>query len=53
MASREQGCKGRPRSTGPLPPVFDPQAFIETMGSIIATIVQAAVAGGQGGMSNL
>ena len=53
MASRGQGCKGRPRGTGPPPPIFDPQAFIETMGSTIATIVQAGVAGGQGGMSNL
>ena len=53
MASRRRGSRGRPRSYGPPPPVFDPQAFMETMGSTIATIVQAGVAGGQEGMSNL
>ena len=50
MASRGRGSKGRPRGYGPPPPVFDPKAYMETMGSTVATIVQAGVAGGQGGM---
>ena len=53
MVSRGLGRRGRPQGYGPPPPVFDPQAFIETMGATVATIVQAGVAGGQGGMSNL
>ena len=53
MASRGQGRRGRPRGTSPPPPVFYPQAFMETMGATIATIVQASVAESQGGMSNL
>ena len=46
MASRGRGRRGRPQGYGPLPLVFDPQAFMETMGATIATIVQAGVAGG-------
>ena len=53
MVSHRRGRIGRPRGTGPPPPVFDPQAFMETMGATVATIVQAGVAEGQGGMSNL
>ena len=54
MACRGRGCRGRPRGYGPPPPpIFDPQAFIETMGATVATIVQAGVVGGQGGMGNL
>ena len=46
MASRGRGRRGRPRGTGPPPPVFNPKAFMETMGATVATIVQACVAGG-------
>ena len=46
MASRGLGRRGRLWGTGPLPPVFDPHAFMETMGATIATIVQVGVAGG-------
>ena len=53
MACCRRGRKGPPWGYGPPSPVFDPQAFIETMGVTVATIVQAGVAGGQGGMSNL
>ena len=53
MASRGRGRRGLPRGTGPSPLVFYPRDFIETMGATVATIVQAGVAGGQGGMSNL
>ena len=53
MASRGRGRRGPPWGTGPLPLIFDPQAFMETMGATVAIIVQAGVAGGQGGMSNL
>ena len=53
MASRGRGRKGRPWGYGPPSPVFDPQNFIETMGTTVATIVQAGVIRGQGRMSNL
>ena len=53
MASRGRGRRGRPWGYGPPPPIFDLQAFMETMGATVATIVQAGVAGAQGGMSNL
>ena len=53
MTSRGQGHKGRPRGTSPPPLVFDPQAFMETMGAIVATIIQAGVTGGYRGISNL
>ena len=45
MASRGRGFRGRPRGTGPPPPIFDPQAFMETMSATVATIVQAGIAG--------
>ena len=53
MSSDGRGRRGRPWGYGPPPPIFDPQAFMETMGATIVTIVHAGVAGGQGGMSNL
>ena len=53
MASCGLGRRGRPWGYGLPPPVFYPRAFMETMGAIVTTIVQAGVAGGQGGMSNL
>ena len=53
MASRERGCKGRPRGTGQAPPVFDQQAFFEAVGIAAAAIAQAGIAGSQGGPSNL
>ena len=54
MASRGRGRRGRPRGTGQAPPafdqppVFDQQVFIEAVG-----IAAAAIAGSQGGPSNL
>ena len=48
MASRGRGRRGRPRGTGQAPPVFDQQAFVEAVG-----IAAAAIAGSQGGPSNL
>ena len=63
MASQGQGCRGRLPGNSQPPPVFYPQAFIETMGTAVAIIVQtSAVAAtivrtsatvGQGGTSNL
>ena len=53
MASRGRGRRGRPRSTGQAPPVFDQQAFVEVVGITVAAIAQASAAGSQGGPSNL
>ena len=53
MASRGRGRRGRPHGTGQAPPVFDQQAFAETIGITAAAITQASVAGSQGGPSNL
>ena len=59
MASRGRGRRGRPRGTGQAPPtfdqptVFDQQAFAEAVGVAAAAIVQAGIAGSQGGPSNL
>ena len=53
MDSRRRGRRGHPWGYCLPLPVFYPQAFIETMGAIVATIVQAGVTEGQGGMSNL
>ena len=39
MASHGRGRRGRPRGYGPLLPVFDPHAFMETMDATVATIV--------------
>ena len=53
MASRRRGRKGRPHGTGQAPPVFDQQAFVETVGIAAAAIAQASIASSQGGPSNL
>ena len=53
MASRGRGRRGRPRSTGQAPPVFDQQAFVEAVGISAAAIAQASVVGSQGGPNNL
>ena len=59
MASRGQGCRGRPQGTGQAPPVFDQplafdqQAFVEVVGIAAAATAQASIAGSQGGPSNL
>ena len=53
MVSRGQERTGRPWGNSQPPPFFDPQAFIETMGPIVATIAQASVARDQRGSSNL
>ena len=59
MASRGRGCRGRPRGTGQAPttfdqpPVFDQQAFVETVGIAAAAIARVGIAGSQGGPSNL
>ena len=59
MTSRGRGCRGRPRGTSQAPPtfdqppVFDQQAFAEAVGVVAAAIVQASIAGSQGGPSNL
>ena len=38
MAGRGQGRRGRPRGIGQAPPVFDQQAFTETVGITAAAI---------------
>ena len=63
MASLGRGRRGIPQDNSQLPPVFDPHAFIEALGTTVTIIAQAsAVAAtiartsatvGQGGMSNL
>ena len=59
MASRGRGRRGRPQGTGQAPPtfdqppVFDQQSFAEAVGVVAAAIVQADIAGSQGGPSNL
>ena len=53
MASRGRGRRGRLRGDGRPPPVFYQQAFIEAIGTAIATAAQADAARGQGGASNL
>ena len=53
MASRGRGRRERPRGTGPTPPIFDQQAFVEAVGIAAVAITQAGVAGSQGGSSNL
>ena len=47
MASRGRGRRGRPRSTGQAPPVFDQQAFAEAVGITANAIAQANIAGSQ------
>ena len=53
MASRGRGRRGRPQGTGQTPPVFDQQAFTETIGITAAAIAQAGIAGRQEDPSNL
>ena len=59
MTSQGRGRRGRPRGTGQAPlafdqsPIFDQQAFVETVGITAAAIEQAGIAGSQGGPSNL
>ena len=53
MASRRRGRRCRPRVNSQPPPIFYQQAFIEAMGSVVATIEQSSAVGGQGGSSNL
>ena len=43
MASRGRGRLGSGRSNSPRPPAFDQQVFIETIGSVTATIAQVSV----------
>ena len=51
MDSRRRGRRGRPRGTGQAPPTFDQppvsdkQAFAEAVGSTVAAIAQAGIAG--------
>ena len=61
--ARGRGRKGRPRDNSQPPPVFDPQAFIEAIGTVVTIIVQASAMAattartgatvGQEGTSNL
>ena len=53
MASRGRERRGRPLGASQAPPVFDQQAFVETIGIAAIAIAQASVAGSQGGPSNL
>ena len=53
MASRERGCRGRPRGASQAPPVFDQKAFAEAVGITTVAITQANAVGSQGGPSNL
>ena len=53
MAIRVRGRRGRPQGTGQAPPVFDKQAFVETVGIAAAAIAQASIAGSQRCPSNL
>ena len=53
MASRGRGRRGRPRGIGQAPPVFDQQAFTETVGITAVAIAQAGIASRQEDPSNL
>ena len=53
MASRGRERRGRTRGTGQAPPIFDQQAFVETVGIAAVAIAQAGISGSQGGPSNL
>ena len=63
MANQGRGRRGRPLENSQPSPVFEPQAFIEAIGAVVAIIVQvSAVAAsttrtsatvGLGGTSNL
>ena len=50
---RGRGRRGRPRSTGQTPLVFDQQAYVEAVGIAAIAIAQAGAAGSQGGPNNL
>ena len=53
MASRGQGCRGRPQGTSQAPPTFDQppafdqRAFVEAVGVTAAAISQVGIAGRQ------
>ena len=53
MASRWRGRRGRPWGTGQAPPVFDQQAFAETVGIAAAAIAQACAIVSQGESNDL
>ena len=63
LENRRRGHRGRLRDNSQPPPVFDPKAFIEATGAVVAIIVQASVVAattawtsamvGYGGTSNL
>ena len=53
MASRGRGRRGRPRSTGQAPPVFDQHTFAEAVGITANAIAQAGIASRQEDPSNL
>ena len=63
MENRGRGRRGRPRDNSQPLLVFEPQAFIETIGVVVAIIVQASFVAaaitrtsatvGQGGTNNL
>ena len=63
MANRGRGHRGRPRDNSQPPPVFEPHAFIEAIGTAVAIIVQGSTVAattartsatmGQGRTSNL
>ena len=53
MAKRGRGRRGRPRSTGQAPPVFDQQTCTEAVGITAAAIAQACITGRQEDPSNL
>ena len=53
MASRGRGRRGRPWGTGQAPPAFDKQAFIETVGIVVAAIAQACAIVNQGRSSDI
>ena len=42
MENRGRGRRGRPRDNSQPLPVFDPQAFVEAIGAVVAIIVQAS-----------
>ena len=42
MANRVRGHRGGGRNNNPVPPAFDQQAFIEAIGTAIATIAHAS-----------
>ena len=53
MTNRGRGRRGRPRSTGQAPPIFDQQAFVEAVGIAVAAVTQACAIVSQGGSNDL